>query len=60
MPHYAVKLHAIVELDAERPWQAQDKARDIFANAPLTRWLIAKCEAVLWEGGATPEPPQTP
>ena len=48
MPHYAVKLHAIVELDAEDPWQAADKARDIFAAAPLTRWLIAKIEPVLW------------
>ena len=60
MPHYAVKLRVIVEVEAADEWRAQDVARDLFVAPTVTRFLIAKCEPVLWEGGAAPEPPQTP
>jgi hypothetical protein len=50
MPHYAVKVHAIVEVEAEDKGHAQDVVRDLFVSDRAIRYLIAKCEPVLWEG----------
>ena len=50
MPKYAVNIRAIVEVEAEDAGHAQDKVRDLFVSDDVIRFLVSKCEPVLWEG----------
>jgi hypothetical protein len=50
VPHYAVKVHAIVEVEAADKGHAQDTVRDLLVSDRVIRYLISKCEPVLWEG----------